>query len=430
MALLNLSLVTKTLENLLKNYFKISPVWSSDEAPGISLKPPDKLDEKTVGIYLYHITEDSQYKNLPAPGNDQPPVRYSPMALNLYYQLTAQGTDADPLLEQLMIGIAIKAFHDYPYIDDSTEIISGIKLFPKDLREKNNRLRIVLQPITHNEAVSYWTAGTSPLRLAAYYQISVVLLEPEETQSRAGKVLEYGVFTFIKGPPRLDFSQNFLVFNTPDGTDHKIQLRPAQVPVGNQVSFFGSGLSGDSVSLLLKNLHWDEPVEVDPSWLIETTADLIVVEIQETAGVKVVIPGIYSALVKVTRKHTLKDGSTRDIDHISNECPFTITPRIDSISAPDPVNNNIITVKGYIFKHTGIGPKEVHVYVGEVRLVKRTAAASDLIPGEFTVVDPPAPGALPELKLQLPTGLASGQHIPLRIFVNGVESPPKWITVP
>lgn len=433
MALLDISIVTEILIEFLKTYFNGSTIKSTKN-PTILPKPPDKIEDTALALYLYHISEDNQYKNLQAPGNDSTPVRYVPMGLNLYYQLSAHNTwsvDGNDYLDQQMMGIALKAFHDYPFIDDSTCVNGKSILEEKKVDEllgPGNKLRIVLQPVTHNEAVSYWNNGSSPPRLSAYYQVSVVLLEPEEITSRAGRVLEYGVHTFIQGAPRLEYSQNVLIFQTPDGTDREIELRPAQVPVDSQVSFTGTGLTGDSLFLLLKNNRWEQPVELDSAWQVAVTRDKIKATVCETTSIvagKTILPGIYAALVKVIRRSTLRDGSTRDFEHLSNDCPFTITPRIDSISLP-PASDEV-TVVGYIFKHTEIPEESVQVYLGEHRLTLDEDGTLDQ--GEFVVEDAPLPGDLPVLKFRLPASLKPGFY-PVRIFVNGAESPPNWIEVP
>ncbi|MCP5104641.1 MAG: DUF4255 domain-containing protein [bacterium] len=441
MALLNLSLVTKTLINLLREYLIASPVgtWTELSPPPITQRPPDKVTEEDVlCLYLYHISEDTRYKNLPAPGNDAPPIRYVPMGLNLYYQLSAHspyGETDDLDQPQLMMGIALKAFHDYPFIDDSTQV-NLQDILEGDLREAGNKLRIVLQPIAHNEAVSYWNNGSSSPRLSAYYQVSIVLLEPEETASRAGRVLEYGVHTFIQGAPRLDFSQNVLKFTIPgEPVPREIKLRPAQVPVGDRVSFSGTGFTGDSVSLLLKNNRWDDPVsgltfnplELDPAWAVAVSGDKVEAVVQEKVILDnppeiAILPGIYSALVKVIRRSTLRDGSTRDFEHLSNECPFTVTPRIDDINPLVVDVTDVVTVDGYIFEHGDLpdSTSTVQVYLGENRLTLKTTGT--LNAGEFKIVNPL------QLQFMLRADSAPGLY-PVRIFVNGAESPPKWIEV-
>ena len=448
MALSDISLVSKTLKNLIENYFKASKEWSPlGKSPIISPQPPDQLTGDAVGMYLYHVSEDAQYKNLPAPGNDMPPVRYVPMGLNLYYQLYACSAAADENAtynEQKMMGFAVKALHDYPVIDDSTEIVdltgAIVKILHTGLQGADNRLRIVLQPIAHNEAVSYWTAGSSPLRLAAYYQVSVVLLEPEESTSRAGKVLVYDVQTFVGGAPRLDSSQNSLSFTIPGETEpREVELRsaqvppthlpPAQVPLDSHVNFRGSGLTGDTTSLFLKNIRWDEPKKADLAWGVGATTNRVSAVVRETIVGETVFPGIYAAIVEVTRQRTLSDGSIRNLKHVSNECPFAITPRIDKITGPA---NGEWTVKGYIFKDPNPPPipppkpppipavKDVQVYIGHAKLKPNKGGA--LNTGEFKIVN-----AL-SLKIKPPLNLSLGDH-PLRIFVNGAESPPNWISI-
>jgi hypothetical protein len=368
------------------------------------------------------------------------------MGLNLYYQLTAHSDlehTPGTFREQLMLGCAIKALHDYPVIDDSTKI-NGLKILDAGLAGAGNRLRIVLQPIPHNEAVSYWTAGSHSLRLAAYYQVSVVLLEPEDSMSRVARVLSYGVYTFVGGAPRLDSSQNTLSFKLPEETvSREIELRPAQVPPSNlptaqvplssHLNLLGSGLAANGTSLFLKNIRWEAPKNADKNWETTATNDRVSALVRETIAGESVFPGIYSALVEVTRRRTLPDGSIRDFKHLSNECPFVITPRI-KITKPLNVNDEW-TIEGYIFKDPsppsppppGAPPaipaiSEVQVYVGVFKLeLNKTGSIKA---GEFRIVN------ASELKLRLPTTLdLNQQNHPIRVFVNGAESPPEWIDV-
>ncbi len=434
MALLDLSGVTRTLVNLQKAYFQTSPVWDGSE-PTIVPVPPNRLPDDSLGLYLYHLCEDAHFKNLPSSGQGETPVRHTTMALNLYYQMISKSTsggDTATFQEQLMMGIAVKAFHDFPHIDDGTEIIVGgnpVQIMDQTIRGANNRLEIKLQHVTHAEAINYWTEANTPIQLAAYYQVYVVFLEPEEPHRRAGRVLVRDIHTFIGGAPRLDSSQNILSFMVPGESDaREIELRPAQVPVGNQFTLTGSGLAGDSTSLILKNILWDEPVEVDPAWAVTATNDSVTAVVQETASGEDVLPGIYSARVKVIKQRSLSDGTVRDFEDLANVCPFTITPRIgiNDISTPDA--NDEVTVKGYIFKHPDLAPEAVQVYLGTDRLTEVTAGPLKAL--EFMVVDPVLPDSLATIQLRLTAGLASGTVIPLRIFINGAESPPNWIEIP
>src|SRR5215472_8526753 len=105
-------------------------------------------------------------------------------------------------MEHSVMGFAMKGLHDHPYVDNDTKI-GGVQVFPLDLQGTDNRFIIDLLPIPAEQSVNYWTAGQHAARLAAYYKVSVVLLKPEKPQQRTGRVLLYGVYTFLRGSPRL-----------------------------------------------------------------------------------------------------------------------------------------------------------------------------------------------------------------------------------
>jgi hypothetical protein len=53
-----------------------------------------------------------------------------------------------------------------------------------------------------------------------------------------------------------------------------------------------------------------------------------------------------------------------------------------------------------------------------------TTSPTPTQPGEYQVLDDD------NLELRLPAGLTTGDELPLRIVVRGIESPPRWVTVP
>lgn len=442
MALLDISYVTQTMINLLRESFDTSPAWTG-AVPSVLPEPPHRIPgtaDNTLGFYLYHITENAHYKNLSASGSDHPPVRFTPMGLNLYYQLSAnhvseEGTGAQQ--EQLMMGIAMKALHDYPEINDTTEV-NGNQVMHANIRGRTNIFKISLQPVTSSESIQYWTAGDSPIKLSSYYEISVVLLEPESVQTRVSRVLSYGVHVFTQGAPRLMSSQNVISFPFPgESTLRSIKLQPAQAPPSppppppapelsdSQITFSGTGLSGDNMEILLLNASWDEPGLAGEEWNVQARGERFTAVVRESVTLlssgteKSVLPGIYAAQLRVSRQHTSPGGVSSQIRHLSNQCPFTITPRIDAINGPV---GNVFTVDGYIFQHSDLFEEEKQVYVGDNRLEGVAAAPPGA--GQFFVVDQN------HLQLRLPAGLTSGQHLPLRILINGAESAPRWLSVP
>jgi Pvc16 N-terminal domain len=419
MALIDLSEVTLAVMNLLTSAF-VPPNWGLPFTPAVLPEPPSKLIQNGVGFYLYHVQENAAFKNYPSPGQDKPPVRFTALALNLYYQLSAnfgreEGNGA--LDEQTMMGIAMKTLHDNPVIvlnpgPDGTE----------------NRIKISLQPITYNEAVHYWTAGTSPIKLAAYYEATVVLLEPERTQTVAGRVLSYGTFVFPDGMPRINGSQNTISFQVPGApVKQNLTLQPAQVAPLSNVSFFGSGYSGDNISLLVVSSSWTGAIVADSTWNLSITANnQITVTVPKTitiptTGVTVnTIPGIYGAQVRVSRTLVLSNGLKKLIQNISNQFPFTVTPRIDAITFPAA---NQVQVTGWFYFVFPVPappapPPDLAVYLGPTNLVLGVG-----VPG-FNIT------AVNTIIITMPAGTSSGDVFPLRIMVAGAESAPAWIIMP
>jgi len=446
MALIDLSLVTTALQTLLEECLKRSGLWAVGTEPKVVPLPPDKLadTDKSVGIYLYHATEDPHHKNLLATGQDTPPVSFVPMGLNLFYLLTAHAPDSQnndsPLEEQKIMGVAMKAMHDYPVINDSTFV--GVKqVFPTLLCGAGNRIRIALLPVASNEAVSYWTAGSSPLRMAAQYEVSVVLLEPEEPKTRPGRVLAYGVQTFVAGMPRLESSWNKLVVTLPSETEpREIELRPAQtppakddpepVPEASWLNLDGYGLLGLNSVLQLKHARWDEPLPVDDSWQAAISSEKARVLVRETitkgTDTYPVFPGIYGASVRVTRRTTMSDGRVVDTEHDSNEIPFAVAPRVDKAPS-SAASGDEVEVEGYVFEDDDPPPppqkprvENLAVYVGASRYGPKSL--SGLQEGEFEVV------SSTKLRLHMLSDTDDGFY-PVRVIVNGIESPPVWLKV-
>jgi hypothetical protein len=424
--LLDIALVTETLISLIKKQIATSPEKAKVSPLEVWALPPDKLTgDHTIGLYLYHVTEDPHYKNLEPPGLDEPPVRFTPLGLNLYYQLTAHSdlagtTGAEN--EQTMVGLAMKALHDFPVIDNSTQI-GGVQVFPIALQGTDNRFRIVLQPVQHNEAMTYWTAGSLPMRLSVYYQASVVLLEPEPSVSRAGRVLTYGVFSFVRGAPFLEGSRSTITFTIPgEANPRSVEVQPAQAPVTGQLIFFGSDLAGDETTLIISSLKFKDGVEVGSEWGVVASDSQIFATIAPTLGVDTVVPGTYTAIAKVVERRVMPDNTVRDFPKTSNAVPFVVTPRITAIQPPDL--NQRVVVKGGVFQDaTGIAPDAVEVFVGSNSLPVKAGLAIN--PGEYEIID------AGNLRFRYPIpGVASGSTVPFRLIINGAESAPNWVTAP
>ncbi len=434
--LIDLSLVTTTMLRLLQ--FRVDALWATFfpplSAPPITYSGVESAlltDENALGFFLYHLGEDPHFKNQPPYYPDQPAVRFTPMGLQLQYQLVAHTSDmagSNPnltaLRSQKLFGLALKTLHDYPSIDRDTKI-AGTTVFPPELDKTDNVLRVTLRSVTANEATNFWTAGTQGIRLAAYYEVNTVLLEPDRPQAFGGRVLRYGVHIFVNGAPRLDASRSTVVFRIPgEMLDRTAEVQPGEAASGENLKLEGVDLNGDVTTLLINRAGWKTPEEVGIDWGVVAGADVIAAQVRDRAGGRDVVPGVYTAAARVTRNRRMPDGSMRAFSQTSNEVPFTVAPSVTT-----PAHNvvatavgNVVTVTGGRFQHPDIAKENVRVTVGAVSIPLQPSGP--LTAGHFEV-------SATQLKFQFPiAGLTPGDVLPLRIIVNGAENAPRWVRVP
>jgi hypothetical protein len=421
MALLDLSQVTRTLVKALDEAVKASPVSpGSAQTTTVTSLPPDRLTgtgDSVLGVYLYHVVEEAALKNQVWPGRPPAP-RFVPLGLNLHYLVCAHSDLPDekgPYREQLLMGIALKALHDNAIIDEATTI-NGVPVLATPLVGEENRLRLALRHVPVTEAISFWTSGSQPLRLCAYYEVSVVLLEPDEPATATGRVLAYGIETFVGGLPRLHTTRSSSTFTIPGETAPRVlDVQPAQVAIGEALTLVGSGLGSGPIALRVRGDGWPAPREVDPAWGVSGLGDQVFATVQADADGAPVLPGAYAASIVATRTTELSDGTTRTFTVVSNETPFQVVPEV----TPGAVAaTGVFAISGRRFAPAA----ETRVSIASEQLVAGTAGS--LQPGQFAVTSETA------IEVRLPAGLVSGDSVPVRVTIRGAESAPRWVKVP
>ncbi|HEV8486722.1 MAG TPA: DUF4255 domain-containing protein [Blastocatellia bacterium] len=467
MALQNLFKVTKALTELLAQNIHTN---IDDVVPlTVTAVPPDRVDPKTntLSLHLYHIAENAYYKNALGAGNDVPNVAKAPMALSLFYILTAHhdsGTDShfDAETQQKLMGYALKTFHDVPVITSRTRF-NGTPILDQEFG--GDPIQIILRPVTPEDALSFWNSEQQvTARLSAYYEVRVVMLEPEPPRTMPGIVLNVGTFVFQLGSPVLEGSQSQMRFKIPErngGNIQEIEATPASVTLDtsatpaaahNRLLLLGSNLTkGRSRSLFLKNSIWaelsppDGPVRetvVDPAqnpdWDVQFQTDRVTVKLAptlrhlKTDGTPVdlpVLPGFYSALVRSVADEKVISNELKRIVVASNEVGFAVSPRIVGNDPPDPDGNIQINLGSeFDALDANLADDAIQVVVaGEVYTR----------PPPPDRVDPPAnvkeffvtntPSNLIRINPHFPVVVTQSEAHPLQVTVNGAASEPFWI---
>jgi len=409
MPVASIDLVTKLIIKVIKDAL-VANGFGNDVFPNSISRNEEKAG---LSFFLYHIQENAHHRNQFTVGRDQPPVKITPLGLNLYYQLCANSAIADngneTYSEQELISIALKALHDQPIVSIGTD-----------------KYRISLQQMTPADAVHNWTAGSSALRLSAYYEVSPVFLEPEPPTLVSGRVLSYANFVFASGNPRIIATGSITLFTIPgELTPREIRLQPAQVVPNQDFTVQGSGLTESPLIIRLFHPRWKVNV-IAPTWNITTPGGVLTITARdqakvESTGVLVdVLPGVYSIQLVANKVFSLPGGGTKTIQLGSNQYPLTILP--------------VVTVSGNVgraFTISGSGfqvddgddttPDEMEVYIGQFRLERRTAAPAT---GQFNVTSPTS------FQFVVPVAATTGDDLPLRVLVAGAESAPVWINIP
>lgn len=457
MALRNLSGVTSTLINLLRENIRneingVNVTSQSPDSVGVSLN--------TISLYLFHITEEAYYTNIPGPGNDIPNIANNPMALCLYYVVTAHHdsqNDDDALTQQHLMGLVIKTLHDFPIITDNT-MIGGISILVPELRGANNNLQIIMRPTTPEEAISFWSAEDQQItRLSVYYEVRVVLLEPETPLSQPGLVLSIGTFLFDIGTPHLESSLSTVRFTLPQqngGSVQAIEAKPARVSLdnagpanalNNRLIIQGTNLAiGRSRQLLLRNTLWTEqgfdPVLLDPdlntAWNLEFASDQIILEMQSqlfianpNGGAPIalnVLPGIYTTLLRIVKDEQVINNALKQITVNSNEIGFLVTPRLTGPVPAVPAGNTIAINVGPQFDilSPSLPNDSIEIVIDGVVYMQGTAP---LASGEFSLSSVPGISNTITINPVFTLPVISSQAFAFRLLVNGAESPPFWL---
>lgn len=465
MALLNLYKVTKTLTDLLTQNITKNIDPALDGLLHVTAIPPENAENQanTLSLYVYHVAEDPYYKNMLGPGSDVPNVAKTPMALSLFYILTAHHEiDAafDAETQQKLMGYALKTFHDFPVITDQTRV-DGTFILDPDLRGRDNTLEVILRPVSPEDAIAFWNSQeTRTTRLSAYYEVRVVLLEPEQPQTMPGIVLNLGTFLVQMGAPHLDRSQSLIHFKLPEknsGTIHQVEATPARVTLDrsasppaahNRLLLLGTNLAaGKSRLLFLKNSIWAKlsqpggPVEqtmVDlsqnPGWGVEFQTGRVTVTLTPTLRhvrpdatiVDLpVLPGFYSAFVRAVMDEKMISNALKQMSVSSNEVGFAVAPRIIGHDTPDANSTMRITLGAEFDPLDPNLPEDAIQLIVDGEVYTRVNADPPANPREFVVTNNPSHAM--RLKLHFAVTVTQPEAHPLRLIVNGAEAAPFWI---
>lgn len=340
--------VTAVLKDLLDNALidhSVSatvggPVTVTAQSPG-QVKPNDEgVVSRQLNLFLYHVTTNTGWSNVGLPSRDARGDRLTnpPLALDLYYLLTAYGKE--DFEAEILLGYAMQRFHETPVLTRAAiraalaqpgGPVTGVGLLPSalgalsasDLAEQVEQIKLTPQPLNVEEVSKLWSAFQTNYRPSVAYHISVVLVQTEGAVKSSLPVLRRG--SDDRGVAvRPDTNSPFpAIFSAEPATGQLAAV------LGGVLVVKGQRLEAGTLAVVVHNPRLAAPLELTP--LPGATAGEVRarLELDPATDASTFVAGVYT-LALVLDRGTPQERTT-------NEVPFALAPRLPvPAAAGDP----------------------------------------------------------------------------------------------
>lgn len=178
--------VTATLHSLLIRVRE--PIVDGDSALSdseVSLRPLDVArtseDRNQLNLFLYQAQQNAAWRNhdLVSRGAATDGAQV-PLALNLFYLLTAYGRQSDELYAHRMLTTAMQLLHDNTLLTaPAIAAAAGMHelLSIQDLDQQIERIHVTPHALSLEEMSKLWAMFQAKYRTSVAYQVSVVLVD-------------------------------------------------------------------------------------------------------------------------------------------------------------------------------------------------------------------------------------------------------------
>lgn len=321
--------VTKVLKHLLEE--GVLGLNSVIDPVDVSALAPDRIsgsgstEPTRLNIFLYQTAPNQGWRNvgLPShnPGGHQ--IDHNPLALNLYYLVTAFG--ADSYFPEVLLGHAMQWLHDNGTLMREKirsllavpDPISGNlsqKLKESRLAEQIEQIRITPQHLNTEELSRLWSAIQSHMRPTATYQVSVLLISEDHSFPRPLPVRKPCIYAMPLTRPFIE-----QITSTDD--------RP--ITIDKILHITGRSLKAGITQIMVDKIDMT-------SQATEIGDTRITLEFSPPP------PGLFAGVRSVQVIHQLKMGPANTAHRIfaSNAAPFVLHPEIE-VSDPSGTSSSV-----------------------------------------------------------------------------------------
>jgi hypothetical protein len=180
---LAIAAITTTLRNLLAQVAVQANLPDAMVLPDttVTTRPPHKArSDRTTGnqlnLFLYRLAPDTAWRRRGGgakPGTENLSA-VKPVALNLYYLITAYGQNDDDILAHQLIGWVISYFNEYPELNREVMQQNYSGHF---LTQQTDKIGVNPYPLSQEELSKLWSAfGRDVCGPTVAYQVSPVLI--------------------------------------------------------------------------------------------------------------------------------------------------------------------------------------------------------------------------------------------------------------
>jgi hypothetical protein len=332
--------VTSALQKLLEEGTKLLDNGNQDPELTdleVTTQPPDRArNTKTnnqINLFLYQTAVNAALRNMDMPrsvrsGESSLP----PLALNLYYLVTAYGKNNEDTLSHRLLGRAMRILHDYSVLVASdllspTEIRDLLSESGLDLQPE--RVRLTPMPMSLDEMSKLWMIFQTQYRISAAYQAAVLLIESTRPVKSSLPVLKRGKED--RGPDVMASALPLLEEVLPPNSQPGARL-------GEDLILNGKNLNSQGLLVRFSSLRLNDYIEIEP--LQGGNANQIKVhlgdQIEDPGALAKWVPGFYTVSLVIRRPDTPA--------WTSNEVPFALEPKVTISPNTAPEGDLALTV--------------------------------------------------------------------------------------
>lgn len=422
---LAIAAVTSSLVSLLASEISSDPALNLPSGIHVTALPPDGANNDAithqVNVFLYHVMPNAAWRNMPIPTQvRQGESGMPPLALNLYYMITAYTRDTNEIGDissQSLLGRVMSIFHDNPVLGPGQ-----LAMPESDIQNQVDHVRITMQPLSIEEIYRLWTGFQTQYRTSVGYEVSVVLIDSTLPTRTPLPVLKRGRdgrgATAVADPlpyPTL-FSVSLRDIKMPtslgDVASPNAPAYPPSAMLGDVLAIAGHRLDGPTVTVLLASQRLAVPLEiVVPQTARSSTGITLPFQLNPqqpgpdpATDYSTWPAGFYTLSARISQP--TPPGQPLLPDQVTNELALSLAPQIDTRQLPTATRdaNNDVTITLNCIPDVQIGQR-VALLLGEKEIVA------------------PQPIAQTNALTFAAGNMAAGTYL-LRLRIDGVDSFP------